>query len=153
MSPSAVGCRGYSCCCSARGRGSRSRSVSRAWRSRVRRGCLSCSITCCPAHAALCSRCTGCAANVRLTPQHRPRPTVVNTRGGTGCAANVRLTPQHRPRPTVVNTRGGTGCAENVRLTPQHRPWPTVVNTRGGTIPEITMRYVSRYLSRDTILR
>ena len=27
----------------------------------------------------------------------------------------------------------------------------TTVGTRGGTIPEITTRYVSRYLSHDTI--
>ena len=33
----------------------------------------------------------------------------------------------------------------------QYNNYPVIVYTRGGTIPEITMRYVSRYLSHDTI--
>ena len=35
-------------------------------------------------------------------------------------------------------------------LKPGPQAYPTL-SVRGGTIPEITMRYVSRYLSHDTI--
>ena len=45
---------------------------------------------------------------------------------GSALAANI----------TLYNARYSTGCR---------------LHTRGGTIPEITMRYVSRYLSHDTI--
>ena len=38
-----------------------------------------------------------------------------------------------------------------VALTVWRREAVSAQNSRGGTIPEITMRYVSRYLSHDTI--
>ena len=37
------------------------------------------------------------------------------------------------------------------RLSPGRQPSNGTPVSRGGTIPEITMRYVSRYLSHDTI--
>ena len=43
------------------------------------------------------------------------------------------------------------GAILNVRLRCTVSLVAASLSTRGGTIPEITMRYVSRYLSHDTI--